>query len=153
MFEGPPLPLSSEHSVLQVVVQAPTHLALGAWVRGCAPGRRVVRIGCCARLVLFSPDLGFLLNRCDRVLLRERDRPVVLEVPVLIQWRALQVATATPFLPGLDRLRLLFPDLQVNRSSLRVPLGSQGPEEVLAGVLESGIQVSESRVVYVTPSG
>jgi hypothetical protein len=98
--------------------------------------------------VLVSTDLGFLLGRCNRVAIREGQSPVVLETTTLIRWRALQVATATPYLPGGERLGALFPGLRIGASAVLVPLSTQSPEEVLARCLAEGMQVTGSRVVY-----
>jgi hypothetical protein len=98
--------------------------------------------------VLASADLGFLLRRCAEVAVREGDRTVVLASEVVIEWRALQVATATPYLPGLDQLRALFPGLRSTPNGFLVPVAKQSAEEVLACCLEEGVQVRGSRVVY-----
>jgi len=149
MFFGPPLPLSSRHSLGELLAHARPCETLGAWVRGCSPGQHIVRIGgAAAYRVLASSDLGLLLSRCDRILLREAERPVLLEASALIEWRALQVATATPYLPGLERLKALFPGLCASDTTMRVPLGAHEPEEVLACCLAEGIQVTGSSVVY-----
>jgi hypothetical protein len=149
MLHGPPLPLSTRHSLSELLAHARPSEALGAWVRGCSRGQHIVRIGCAAACrVLASPDLGFLLNRCDRILVRDGELPVVVGAETLIAWRSLQVATATPYLHGLERLRMLFPDFECNDKALLVPLGVRRPEEVLASCLAEGIQVTGSRVVY-----
>ena len=149
MFQGPPLPLSTRHSLNELLSHARPSEALGAWVRGCSRGQHIVRIGgAAAGRVLASPDLGFLLNRCDRVLVREGELPVVVGAEALIAWRSLQVATATPYLPGLERLKAVFPGLCANDTTMRVPLGAHEPEEVLACCLAEGIQVTGSRVIY-----
>jgi hypothetical protein len=101
--------------------------------------------------VLASPDLGFLLSRCDHVALREGEQLVVLEAEKVIHWRALQVATATPYLPGVDRLRAQFPGLRPNAGGLVVPIRTRSPEDVLAECLAVGIQVAGSRIVYSVP--
>lgn len=98
--------------------------------------------------VLFSADLGFLLRRCSHVALREGMEPVVLKVERLIQWRTLQVVTATPFLPGLERLRTMFPGAHLDAGGFEVPIASSSPEDVLAECLTHGIPVSGSRIVY-----
>jgi hypothetical protein len=152
MFRGPPLPLLPDLPLSELLAKARATEALGAWVRGSCPRQRIYRVDHgAAGHVLVSSDLGFLLARCDRVVVREGDRPVVLEAATIIQWRALQVATATPYLPGLERLRTLFPALQAGASELLVPLQSQSPEEVLARCLAEGVRVEGSRIVY-TPS-
>jgi hypothetical protein len=121
-------------------------------VRGSAHEVRLhdtVRGGGCP--VLISADLGFLLGRCSRVALREGNDLVVLEVELIIQWRTLQVLTGTPFLPGLERLKMQFPDLQVDPTGLSIPIPARSPEEVLAECLASGMQVTESRIAYLPP--
>jgi hypothetical protein len=82
------------------------------------------------------------------VAVREGDRTIVLASETLIEWRALQVATATPYLPGLDRLEALCPGLRSNPNGFLVPVVKQSAEEVLALCLEEGMRVSGSRVVY-----
>jgi hypothetical protein len=73
---------------------------------------------------------------------------VVLEAETLIQWRAIQVSTSTPYLPGIERLLELFPGLLPNRNGVLVPLRASSPEEVLAGCLAQGLPVTGSRIVY-----
>jgi hypothetical protein len=98
--------------------------------------------------VLASGDLGFLLRHCVEVALREGDRTIVLASEAVIEWRALQVATATPYLPGLERLRAVFPQLRPASNGLQIPVLRQSPEEVLARCLAEGIQITGSRIVY-----
>jgi hypothetical protein len=85
------------------------------------------------------------------VAVREGKQTIVLASEMVIEWRALQVATATPYLPGLDRLRTLFPGLQMMPNGFLVPVAKQSAEEVLALCLEEGMQVRGSRVVYRPP--
>lgn len=153
MFSGPPLPLPSDLPLSFLLAHLRPPETLGAWVRGSAHELRLhdtSRGGGCS--VLISADLGFLLGRCGRVALREGNDPVVLEVDRIIQWRTLQVLTGTPFLPGLERLKMQFPDLQLDPTGLSIPIPGRSPEEVLAECLASGMQVTESRIVYL-PSG
>jgi hypothetical protein len=149
MFSGPPLPLPPDLPLHQLVGLAPNAEGLGAWVRGRA---REVRLcvtagGQCCR-VLVSGDLGLLLGCCRLVAVREGSRPLVLEAETVIQWRTLQVVTATPYLPGLARLQAQFPGLQLNPAGLSVPIRAWSPEVVLAECLAHGIQITESRIVY-----
>ena len=120
----------------------------GAWVRTSARSLNIYEIAGRGCRVLVGPDLGFLLAHCNRVVLREGDQPVVLEADLLIQWRALQVATATPFLPGLERLRGVFPDLQVTMGTVVVPLATRTPEEVLARCVAEELPVKGSCLRY-----
>ena len=98
-----------------------------------------------------SADLGLLLGRCSRVALREGKEAVVLEASQLIQWRALQVVTATPYLPKIERLKDLFPGADLNPAGFQVPIQGRPPEEVLADCLRHAIPVSGSRIVYSVP--
>jgi len=76
----------------------------------------------------------------------------VLEAEAVIQWRTLQVATATPYLSGLQRLSAQFPGLHADRTGFLVPLPTGSPEEVLAECLASGVHVLGSRIVYCLPA-
>jgi hypothetical protein len=98
--------------------------------------------------VLASGDLGLLLDRCERVALRQGDQAVVLETETIIEWRALQVATALPCLPGIERLGELFPGLRIHPTSILVPLHTRSPEDVLSCCIAEGIPVAGSRIVY-----
>ena len=53
-----------------------------------------------------------------------------------------------PYLPSLERLRVLFPQLRVSSNGLQIPVLTQSPEEILARCLAEGIQIRGSRVVY-----
>ncbi len=64
--------------------------------------------------------------------MRESGRIAVLDGERLIGWRTLQIVTGAPFLPRLEQLRLLFPDLRVSGRRIAVPLGSGSSEEALA---------------------
>ncbi len=148
MFHGPPLPLSPDVPLSELLAFARPPRQLGAWIRGSISRLHVRRVPHDSRTVLASSDLGFLLGRCGDVALREGDRTVVLASEAVIEWRALQIVTATPYLPGLDRLEGLFPGLRSTTRGFLVPVGKDSPEEVLALFLEEGVQVSGSCVVY-----
>jgi hypothetical protein len=120
-------------------------------MHGCRHAVRLYALRASQCHVLVSPDLGFLLGRCSRLALREGDQPVILEAELLIQWRTLQVVTATPFLPGLNRLSCIFPGVHLDSAGFQVPLLSQSPEEVLVECLTHGIPVAGSRIVYTVP--
>jgi hypothetical protein len=104
------------------------------------------------RQVFASSDLGFLLGRCGRVAVRHGRHVRVLSSEAVIHWRGLQVATATPYLPGLERMQALFPRLQMTSSGFRVPLRTESAEEVLARCVSEGLRVTGSRVVYCAAS-
>jgi hypothetical protein len=149
MFEGPPLPLSPDVRIEQLLTQCPSAEPLGAWVRLSVPRLQIYRIpiGFSCR-VLASPDLGFLLSRCEAIALREGGQVRVLPSTSVIHWRALQVATATPHLPGLRRLKLEYPEMQMSLEGLLIPIRERSAEEVLGRCLAAGIRVMSSRVVY-----
>jgi hypothetical protein len=152
MFSGPPLPLQPDLPLNRLFSRVCSPGGLGAWVRCARNGVRIWGTGKSARCwVLVSPDLGFLLGRCSHIALREGTAAVVLEAESVIQWRTLQVATATPYLTGLQRLSAQFPGLHADGADLLVPLPTGSPEEVLAECLASGVQVTGSRIVYCLP--
>ena len=98
--------------------------------------------------MVISDDLGVLLRSCGHVILREGSQPIVIDAAMVIQWRTLQVITATPYLPGLESLKAQFPEIQLHPAGLSVPIRAWSPEFVLAECLAHGIQVAGSRVVY-----
>lgn len=153
MFQGPLRPLSSHLTLRSLLAHARPHETLGAWVFGCSHRQRIHETRSARASLLVSPDLGFLLTRCCRIVVREGERPVALEADTVIQWRALQVATATPYLPGFARLQALFPGLHVTTSGFLIPVGKESPEEALALCVEEGMRVSGSRIVYVGKGG
>lgn len=149
MFSGPPLPLPPDFLLSHLLAYVRPRATLGAWLRG--PIRRLYlyqaqRTG--GGRVIVSPDLGLLLRHCARVAVREEERMVVLDAETVIQWRALQVATATPYLPGAERLGTLFPGLRSNEQGFLVPVRARSPEEVLARCVAEGVRVTGSRIVY-----
>jgi hypothetical protein len=151
MFSGPPLSLPSNYPLILLLDQVRPGERLGAWVR---PLRHPLPIYCArGGRILVNADLGLLLQQCNRVALREGNEAVVLEAEQLIRWRALQVVTATPYLPTLDRLHEIFPGAELDPAGFRVPLHSRPPEEVLADCLSHAIPVTGSRIVYSGPLG
>lgn len=149
MFFGPPLPLPAELLLSQLLPHARPDGTLGVWIRGTPRNLPFYFVcGTGGSPVLVGPDLGLLLTRCARIALKEEEQMVVLEAETVIQWRALQVAMATPYLPGLERLQSLFPGLQSSETGILVPIQKQSPEEVLARCVAEGMQVTGSRVVY-----
>lgn len=75
----------------------------------------------------------------------------MLEASQLIQWRALQVVTATPYLPEIERLKDIFPGVNLDSAGFHVPIQYHAPEEVLADCLTHAIPVAGSRIVYFVP--
>jgi hypothetical protein len=150
MFTGPPLPLPLDFPIQQLLALSHVHLGVGAWVRDGPRELRLRLTGAGRRSrVLISRDLGLLLRRCRRIVLREGSETVVLEPQVLIRWRALQVVTGTPCLPPPQVLREIFPEAYLEATGFSVPIQDHVPEEVLAECVTHGIPVVESRVVYI----
>ena len=149
MFSGPPLPLPTDYPLIVLLDQVGPAETLGAWTRA---STHPLEIRCCrgGRIVV-SGDLGFLLRLCGRVALREGKESVVLDAEALIRWRALQVVTATPYLPDVERLIDIFPGADLDAAGFHVPLQSCRPEEVLAECLTHAIPVAGSRIVYSAP--
>jgi hypothetical protein len=124
---------------------------LGLWVRGCrrlvslrAPGRRLVVIG---------GDLGALLRRCDRVVVRDGEAPVALAASRLIGWRVLEIVLGTPFLPPPAQLRTLFPALRNVHGSIAIPIGLGSAEEALSVCVRERLPVVSTRIAYQSASG
>ena len=153
MFAGAPLPLSPDVPLSHLFALTSRADPLGAWVTACRHRLRIYRLtqptGC---QVLASSDLGFLLGRCGRVAVRQGRQVKVLPSEAVIQWRALQVATATPYLPAVERMQTLFPRLHMTSSGFRVPLWTESAEEVLARCVSEGLRVTGSTVVYCAAS-
>jgi hypothetical protein len=149
MLSGPPLPLHHDIPLHQLLAYASQPGTLGAWVRGSVRTLHLYESssGPAYRL-LTGPDLGQLLSRCDRVALREGTDLIVLDAETVICWRVLQVVTATPHLPSLERLNELFPGAQLDTWGFEVAISGGAPEHVLAECLTHGIPVRESRIVY-----
>src|SRR6266542_1409415 len=129
MLPGAPCQLLPRVSFLAVLGHARPGELLGVWLRGCP---RPLRLRAARCALLASADLGLLLRRCGRVAVRDAGRIAVLDAQRLIGWRTLQIVTGAPFLPGLEELRVLFPDLRVTGGRIAVPLGLGSAEEALA---------------------
>jgi hypothetical protein len=152
MLSGPPLPLPHDIPLQQLLSHARQPGMLGAWVRGSTRALHVYEVGRgVVHRLLVDPDLGHLLSRCDRIALREGTQPVVLDACAIIGWRVLQVVTATPYLPSLERLKEILPGAHLESSGFRVSVSSRLPEQVLAECLTYGIRVKESRIIYPAP--
>jgi hypothetical protein len=149
MLSGPPLPLPQDIPLHQFLAFARPPGTLGAWVRGSVLALHLYDVaGGGSHRLLVGPDLGYLLARCSRIALRAGTASVVLESDAVIRWRVLQVITATPHLPSLERLNEIFPEAHPTGSGFDVAISSRAPEPVLAECLTHGIPVRESRIVY-----
>jgi hypothetical protein len=152
MLSGPPLPLPQDIPLHQLLAFARPPGTLGAWVRGSMGALHLYDAdGGGSSRVLVGPDLGHLLARCNRIALRAGSCPVVLDAEAIIRWRVLQVITATPHLPPLERLNEVFPGAQLTDAGFDVGISSGAPEHVLAKCLSYGIRVNESRIIYRMP--
>ncbi len=100
-----------------------------------------------------SPDVS--LRRFPTLTTRADSGQHVRALPnrTAIHCRALQVFTASPYSPGLERLQVLFPRLQVTIGGFQVPLHAESAEEVLSRCVSEGVRVTGSRVVYSGTSG
>ena len=148
MFVGAPRPLSSDVTLDTLLGWAGSD-PLGAWVRGAGARFRIYRLRADpAPVVLASANLGFLLGRYARVAVRDGELTTVLSSDMLIQWRALQVATATPYLPDFGRFRQQFPSVRATPHGFAVALREASPEEILAHCVAQGIRVVGSVISY-----
>ena len=102
---------------------------LGVWTRDCVR-IRLWRTARCRLLV--GRDLGVLLRRCERVVVRDGAGPVAHDTSLLIQWRVLEIVLGTPFLPPPHQLRVLFPGLRSTPGIFSIPIGLGSAEEALA---------------------
>jgi hypothetical protein len=153
MLSGPPLPLPNNILLHQLLAYALQPGTLGAWVRGSTQALHLYEVHNSATVrILVDADLGRLLGRCDRIVLRHGAEAVVLDAAVIIQWRALQVVTSSPHLPSPGQLNQILPGAQLESAGFRVPLSTQSPEYVLAACLRNGIRVMESKVIYRPPA-
>ena len=145
MLPGAPCQLLPSVSLLAVLAHARPGELLGVWLRGCP---RPLRLRAARCALLASADLGLLLRRCGRVAVREGGRIAALDAQRLIGWRTLQIVVGTPFLPGLEDLRVLFPDLRVTSGRIAVPLGLGSAEEALALCAAERLPVLASWIDY-----
>jgi len=118
---------------------------LGAWVRVCRWPLHL-RVGGCA--LLAASDLGYLLRRCGRVLVRSGERAVRLPAEQLIAWRTLQIAVGAPYLPELRELRELYPGIRITRGRIALPIGLGDGASALACCARAGLSVAGSWIEY-----
>jgi hypothetical protein len=118
---------------------------LGVWARGCGRPRRLTTG---SRQLALSQDLGFLLRRCERTVVRVSGTLHAMSAERLIAWRTLQIAVGSPVLPGLDAWRGLYPSLRVAEDRITVPLDRGSAEEVLALCAAERVAVLGSWIEY-----
>lgn len=118
---------------------------LGAWVR---MGRWPLhlRAGGCA--LLASADLGYLLRRSGRILVRHAATVRAVETDRLIAWRTLQIVVGAPFLPEVAALRAMYPGLRVRPGRIALPIGLDGAEPALAACAAARVPVAGSWIDY-----
>jgi hypothetical protein len=118
---------------------------LGAWVR---MGRWPLHLRAGGRALLASADLGYLLRRCARVLVRDGGAAIVLEADQLIAWRTLQIVVGAPFLPEVQALRAMYPGLRVTQGRIALPIGLDGAEPALAACAAARVPVAATWIAY-----
>jgi hypothetical protein len=149
MFSGPPLPLPPEFPLSNLVPMISPGYVAGAWVRDSGrPRSLTISANRRSVTVTLGQDLGQLLQSCERIVVREGSVPLLLSAPALIHWRALQVVVGPAHSPCADRLKEIFPQVELDPTGFKVPTRGSSPEQILARCLAQGIPVKESRIVY-----
>jgi hypothetical protein len=105
-----------------------------------------LRAGGCA--LLLSADLGYLLRRCTRVLVRDGAAAIVLETDQLIAWRTLQIVVGAPYLPEVQALRAMYPGLRVDPGRIALPIGLDAAEPALAVCAAARLPVTATWIEY-----
>jgi hypothetical protein len=103
------------------------------------------------RDLICSSDLGYLLRRCRRVLVRQRADVRACDADELIAWRTLQIVVGAPYLPPLTTLRALCPDLRAQRGRIAFPLGLSRAEPILAACAAARVPVAATWIDYRRP--
>jgi hypothetical protein len=111
-------------------------------------GRWPLHLRAGGRALLASADLGYLLRRCARVLVRDGEAAIVLETDQLIAWRTLQIVVGAPFLPELQALRAMYPGLRVTKGRIGLPIGLDGAEAALAACAAARVPVAATWIAY-----
>jgi hypothetical protein len=145
MLPGAPSRLRSSYPLRRALALAHPGEPLGAWVR---MGRWPLHLRAGGRALLASADLGYLLRRCGRVIVREAECAAVLDADRLIAWRTLQIVVGTPYLPRVRELCAIYPGLRVANGRLELPLGLDGAEPALAACAAAGVPVAASWIEY-----
>jgi len=145
MLPGAPSRLDVSFPLRRALACAHPGDLLGAWVR---VGRRPLRLRARGCALLAATDLGWLLRRAARVLVRHGGRAVVLDAERLIAWRTLQVVVGAPYLPQVHELRKLYPELRADGWRLALPLGLEGAEPALAACVAARLPVAASWIDY-----
>jgi hypothetical protein len=149
MLPGAPSRLLTSFPLRRALALAHPGELLGAWVR---LGRWPLHLRAGGRALHASADLGRLLRRCSRVLVRSGGGVVVVDAERLIAWRTLQIVVGAPYLPTVDGLRLLYPGLRVEHGRIALPLGLDGAEPALAACAAARIPVAATWIDYRGPA-
>ena len=145
MLPGAPSRLDASFPLRRALACAHPGDLLGAWVR---VGRRPLRLRAGGCVLLAATDLGWLLRRGGRVLVRHGGRAVVLEAERLIAWRTLQIVVGAPYLPQVHELQRLYPELRADGQRLALPLGLDGAEPALGACAAARVPVAASWIDY-----
>ena len=149
MLPGAPARLHSSYPLRRALELAHPGELLGAWVRG---ARWPLSLRAGGRDLLGASDLGYLLRRCARVVVRQGLEVVAYEAEQLIAWRTLQIVVGTPYLPRLSALRALCPELHIGPNRVAVPLGLDRAEAFLAACAVARVPVAASWIDYHPPA-
>ncbi len=145
MLPGAPSRLHPSYPLRRALGLAHPGDPLGAWVRMV---RWPLHLRAGGRALLAGADLGYLLRRCARVLVRHGGSALVLEAERLIAWRTLQIVVGAPFLPHLHTLRTLYPGLRVSPGRIALPIGLDGAEPALAACAAARVPVAATWIEY-----
>ena len=151
MFPGSPGPLPPTIPLIALAGLLPPATAAGVWLRGGAGLCRLWLAG--ARRLLLSPDLGVLLRRCERIVIRHGGRLDLLSASQLVRCRVLEIVLGTPFLPAPAQLRAMYPALAEGARGYAIPIGLGSAEEALAICAAERMPVRATRIEYGTVSG
>lgn len=145
MLPGAPSRLPSSFPLRRALGLTHPGELLGAWVR---TGRWPLHLRAGGRALLASADLGYLLRRCRRVLVRDGAQPAILDAERLIAWRTLQIVVGAPYLPDVPQLQAMFPGLRVAKGRITLPLGLDGAEAALAACAAARLPVAATWIEY-----
>ena len=145
MLPGAPSRLPTSFPLRRALGLAHPGDPLGAWVR---MGRWPLHLRAGGRALLASADLGYLLRRCARVLVRDGVAAIVLEADQLIAWRTLQIVVGTPYLPEVHALQAMYPGLRVAHGRIALPIGLDGAEPALAACAAARVPVTATWIEY-----
>src|SRR5215211_822967 len=148
MLPGAPARLHPSYPLRRALELAHPGERLGAWVRG---ARKPLPLRAGGRHLICASDLGYLLRRCLRVLVRQRAEVLACEADELIAWRTLQIVVGAPYLPRLTGLRDLCPELRLGPGRIAVPLGLGPAEPILVACAAARVPVAATWIDYRRP--